>query len=107
MESMKRTLFLAAAVLLPVLLFCGCESDKGGTTHTNPPRVTANVTASPTPASPTPTVKPTQTPTAAPTGTPDAGSDADGGMDVPGTDTPAPSETPQARGGILPGSGRM
>ena len=105
---MKRTLLLMAALLLPVLLFCGCESDKGGAAHTNPPRVTANVTSSPAPASPTPTVKPTETPTEAPTEKPTeapaTGAPAtDGG--VPATDAPVPSESPQARRGILPGGG--
>ena len=101
MESMKRTFLLTAAVLLLALLFCGCESDKGGTTHTNPPRVTANVTSSPAPASPTPTVKPSMTPSQAPTASPDMG-----GTATPGTGTPVPSEAPQPRLGLQPG-GRM
>ena len=108
MESMKRTFLLTAAILLLVLLFCGCESDKGGTTHTNPPRVTANVTSSPAPASPTPTVKPSMTPSQAPTASPGMGGTTtpDTGTPVPGTGTPVPSEAPQPRLGLQPG-GRM
>ena len=83
---MKRFILLLAAAALLAMVFCGCETG-AGTSHTNPPKVTANVTSSPAPA--TPSASPTPDATA----TPDVTTAPEETPDIP-TVTDAPSATP-------------
>ena len=111
---MKRFILLLAASALLAAVLCGCETG-AGTSHTNPPKVTANVTSSPTPA--TPSMSPTPDVTAAPdvterpdvTEAPETTPTIPDATDAPATENPGDSgtdtgsgEAPQARrGGLL------
>lgn len=104
---MKRFILLLAAAALLATLFCGCETG-AGTSHTNPPKVTANVTSSPAPA--TPSMKPTPDVTEKPdvTEMPDATPDTPNATDTPATGNPGDTgtntgngEVPQPRRGGL------
>ena len=103
---MKRFILLLAAFALLAAVLCGCETG-AGTSHTNPPKVTANVTSSPAPATPTPEVTATPDVTAVPdvTEKPDVTETPDATPAIPDA-TEAPDgtgngEVPQPRRGGL------
>ena len=107
---MKRMILLLAAVTLLAMVFCGCERGNGAQ-HTNPPKPTANVSASPSPATPSPSAAPTpdvtSTPdvTMKPDETPSIPSATEAPTAVPGgngdTGTESGGEVPQPRRGGL------
>ena len=106
---MKRFILLLAATALLAAVLCGCETG-AGTSHTNPPKVTANVTASPAPATPTPeaTTAPEVTEKPDATEAPDATPHIPDATEAPATENPGDTgtdtgggEAPQPRHGGL------
>lgn len=98
---MKRFILLLAASALLAAVLCGCETG-AGTSHTNPPKVTANVTSSPAPATPTPEATPTPDVTAAPdvTEAPDATPAIPDATDAPETERPGDTGTDTGNGEV-------
>ena len=98
---MKRFILLLAASALLAAVLCGCETG-AGTSHTNPPKVTANVTSSPAPATPTPEATPTPDVTAAPdvTEAPDATPAIPDATDAPETESPGDTGTDTGNGEV-------
>ena len=94
---MKRIYLLSAALLLLAALLCGCERG-AGTTHTDPPRVTSNVTSSPAPATPTPTPTPEATSAPEVTEAPDATPVIPDATEAPETEAPTGDDTGTANG---------
>lgn len=102
---MKRFILLLAASALLAAVLCGCETG-AGTSHTNPPKVTANVTSSPAPATPSMTPAPDVTSTPDVTERPDVTETPDATPAIPdATDTPAPENPGDA--GTNTGSGEV